>query len=667
MCFAQRSTPPHSAAITRSAGAAAISVLTDGPDFGGSLDDLAAVRAAVDSPLLRKDFTIDPVQIAEARVAGADWVLLIVAILDARRARRAASQGRPQRRACIVRGPRRRGGARRAAAGATCVGINNRDLSTLTHRPRDFRAVRACDCRTASCASPNQACARPEDVTRLVSEGADAVLVGEALMRAAVPSCECARRWSRPGERRRRVVIVKVCGVRTPGIAEVADRCRRRLDRPDARARRARGGLTMPLPLRSCRGRRSGRPRRRLRRAHCRGLRRCRIAISPRCRAGPWPLRSEPGRPPARFQSSLSSTWRAERERARSTGRPTSLVMLDGRPDPGRAPRVAPATAYPSSGRPMSPVIARSCSPAVSGADDVGAAIATVRPAGVDAFEPPGTRPRREGPDARARLRSAPLVAAAQPRGRRDEQPRRAVSTATAARTSRRRSCPRSRSSRPRSTRAFADRVFIAELDRRLADSQAGLPLDACTPAEERMRRRTGLAQARGPVAHRGAQAQQRPRPGAARQTHGQAPDHRGDRRGPARCRHRHGVRGARPRMPRLHGSRGHAPAGAERLQDAAARRRGRPRGQRHRRRSKTRPTRRSATGSPTFASPTTSSAARSGRTRIRHSCAGCSASSATRHARRCCTGAAACPTSVVACVGGGSNAIGIFAAVPRR
>jgi indole-3-glycerol phosphate synthase len=63
-------------------GVAAISVLTDGPDFGGALDDLAEVRAAVDLPLLRKDFTLDPVQVAEARVAGADWVLLIVALLD---------------------------------------------------------------------------------------------------------------------------------------------------------------------------------------------------------------------------------------------------------------------------------------------------------------------------------------------------------------------------------------------------------------------------------------------------------------------------------------------------------------------------------------------------------------------------------------------------------
>jgi indole-3-glycerol phosphate synthase len=172
-------------------GAAAISVLTDGHDFGGSLDDLAAARAVVDIPLLRKDFTLDPVQIAEARVAGADWVLLIVAILDV-----------DSLDACLA-GAMRCGAhaivevhdiaeARLAvAAGATCVGINNRDLGSLRTDIATFARVRATLPDGVRCIAESGV-RTAGDVTRLINEGADAVLIGEALMRAESPIAACA-------------------------------------------------------------------------------------------------------------------------------------------------------------------------------------------------------------------------------------------------------------------------------------------------------------------------------------------------------------------------------------------------------------------------------------------------------------------------------------------
>lgn len=173
------------------AGAAAISVLTDGPDFGGSLDDLAAVRAAVDLPVLRKDFIVDPVQIAEARVAGGDWVLLIVRLLGANQLDECLDAVHRAGAHAIVEVHEAEEVSRAVAAGVECIGINNRDLRTLASDVTTFARLRPGVPDAVVCVAES-GIHDPETVARMIDEGADAVLVGEALMRATSPRDMCA-------------------------------------------------------------------------------------------------------------------------------------------------------------------------------------------------------------------------------------------------------------------------------------------------------------------------------------------------------------------------------------------------------------------------------------------------------------------------------------------
>ena len=168
-----------------------ISVLTDGPDFGGSPADLEAVRAAVAVPLLRKDFTVDPVQIAESRVLGADWVLLIVAVLEGEALGECLEATARAGAHALVEVHDEPQLERALAAGAVCVGINNRDLRTLRTDLGTFSRLRRLLPEPVVCVA-EFGVRSPEDVTRLVGEGADAVLVGEALMRHPDPGALCA-------------------------------------------------------------------------------------------------------------------------------------------------------------------------------------------------------------------------------------------------------------------------------------------------------------------------------------------------------------------------------------------------------------------------------------------------------------------------------------------
>jgi indole-3-glycerol phosphate synthase len=178
--------PPTVAAAYQAAGAAAISVLTDGPFFDGSLLHLAGVRARVEVPVLRKDFIVDEYQVWEARAYGADAVLLIVAALtDAvLAALRVAIEGLGMTALVEVHDEEEAG--RAVAAGASTIGVNHRDLRTFRMDMDLFARVRPLF-PEGTIGVAESGIKTGADIARLVAAGADAVLVGERLMRHPSP------------------------------------------------------------------------------------------------------------------------------------------------------------------------------------------------------------------------------------------------------------------------------------------------------------------------------------------------------------------------------------------------------------------------------------------------------------------------------------------------
>jgi indole-3-glycerol phosphate synthase len=177
---------PAQAARYAAAGAAAVSVLTDGPGFGGSLDDLSAARARVSVPLLRKDFVLERYQLLEARAWGADAALLIVSALPGDLLRRRLDDCAALGLSALVEVHDLAEAEVAVRAGARIVGVNNRDLRTfrvdlaaseavLPALPEGVRGVAESGVRT------------PADVARLRRAGAANFLVGEALVRAPDP------------------------------------------------------------------------------------------------------------------------------------------------------------------------------------------------------------------------------------------------------------------------------------------------------------------------------------------------------------------------------------------------------------------------------------------------------------------------------------------------
>jgi indole-3-glycerol phosphate synthase len=167
-------------------GAAALSVLTDARYFRGSLDDLCAARAATSLPALRKDFTVSSYQLYEARAAGADAVLLIVAVLDDEALAELYKLAQALGMAALVEVHNEAELRRALAIEPRVVGVNNRDLHTFQVDLATTARLRPCIPGEVVLVAESGVHV-PADVAQLAEIGADAMLVGEALVRAAQP------------------------------------------------------------------------------------------------------------------------------------------------------------------------------------------------------------------------------------------------------------------------------------------------------------------------------------------------------------------------------------------------------------------------------------------------------------------------------------------------
>ncbi len=198
--LAEIADPAQLAAAYARGGAHAISVLTEERRFGGSLADLAAVRAAVDTPLLRKDFIVSDYQLVEARVTGADLALLIVAALDDDSLRRLHETARGLGLTVLVEVHDEAEAERASDLGAELIGVNARNLRTLEVDDQAFGrlAAQLPDDRVLVAES---GITGPADVARYAGLGARVVLVGEALVKDGDPESAVRAMTGRTGAR----------------------------------------------------------------------------------------------------------------------------------------------------------------------------------------------------------------------------------------------------------------------------------------------------------------------------------------------------------------------------------------------------------------------------------------------------------------------------------
>jgi indole-3-glycerol phosphate synthase len=179
--MAEIADPAALASLYESAGASIISVLTEGRRFKGSLEDLRAVRAAVNIPVLRKDFISSEYQVYEARAAGADVVLLIVAALDDQTLHRLFVLINALGMTALVEAHSATEVERAVNLGAEIIGINARDLNTF-ELDRELFGTLAGQIPAGTVRIAESAVRSAEDVAHFRRAGADAVLVGEALV-----------------------------------------------------------------------------------------------------------------------------------------------------------------------------------------------------------------------------------------------------------------------------------------------------------------------------------------------------------------------------------------------------------------------------------------------------------------------------------------------------